>query len=489
MDPKATTIAILFLMLSVTFVIIPASCADEDHKTYISPDAEYQYRTYGSGSESSPYRSEILGVISDSPTLFIQSALEGYGLTTITSVGDCCSGTLVIPSTVTHISDTAFDRCTGLVRLVFVGDRPEGELPDVEIISLSSSKGWTGISKVYDVRTYGDQFTYFVLDGDAIVLSHGDSIDVTIPAKDEEGNAFVRINDESFRDHAIESITLNDISTIGTRAFYGCTSLENVTFSSSIRTISDEAFRDCFELNDVDITGVTSIGFESFRYCNSFKSIVIPDSLVSMGDGSFYLCRDATDIRIGKGITELPARTFGYCTSLTSVEFTSITSVGANAFNTCRELVSISFDDSLTSIGDSAFRSCSNLTDISLGKGLRAVADHAFADCVSLTRLDLPGTLESIGNEAFFHCSSLTDVWFAGAMPSMPKDPFYGAGDVTVHITKDNSSSWSSYDGRIVTEGDDDHSMLIIAIVVIVIIIGILVYMIHKRSKEEGDKR
>ncbi len=462
--------------------MLPTSDADDGSKTYASPDAEYLYRTYGSGSESSPYWSEILGIDSDSPVLFIQSALEGYGLTTITSVGDCDSKTLVIPRTVTSITDTAFDQCTKLTRLVFIGDRPEGKLPDgVEIVSLSSSDGWVGISEVLEVKTNGNQFSYFVLDGEAVVLSHLDSVDIIIPAKDDEGNAFVRINDESFRDKKIESISVGDVSVIGTRAFYGCTTLKMATFSQSIRTVSDEAFRDCFSLNDVDIAGVTYIGFESFRYCSSFKDIIIPDSLTSMGDGSFYLCRGAVNIDVGDGITELPARTFGYCTSLTSAEFSHIGVVGANAFNTCRELVSISFDDSLKSVGESAFRGCSNLTDISLGKGLVTITDYAFADCLSLTKLEFPDTLKSIGNEVFFHCNSLTDVWFSGGMPNMPENPFYGAGDVTVHITKDNSSSWSSYDGRIVIEGDDN--ILIISIVLIVIVVGVLIYFIHKRSK------
>ena len=488
----ATVIVILLLTLSAISILPPISDADDVSKTYVSADAEYGYRTFGTGSETSPYRSEITGIGSDVSVLFIQSALEGYGLTTITSVGSCNSKTLVIPRTVTEISDAAFDSCTQLTRLVFIGDRPEGELPKgVKIVSLSSSKGWGGMSEVYDVATYEDQFSYFVLDGEAIVLSHGESADVTIPAKDKDGNGFVRINDESFRNHGLKNITFGDVSAIGTRAFYGCTSLESVTFSSKIRTISDEAFRECYPLKDVDITGVTWIGFESFRDCRSFQKIVIPDSLVMMGEGSFYLCRDAESITVGKGITELPARTFGYCTSLTSVEFSDITAVGASAFITCRELVSMSFDDSLTSIGNSAFRGCSKLTDVSLGGNLRTIADNAFTDCLSLAGLDLPKTLEEIGKEVFFHCNSLTDVWFAGGMPTMPEDPFYGAGDVTVHITKGNSSSWSSYEGKIVIEGNDDNAILlasIVMIVLIVIVAGIFIYFIRKKSKLEGKK-
>lgn len=485
-------IAAAVLLLLISPVFLPVSDADDVSKTYISSDAEYSYRTYGSGSETSPYRSEITEIVSEKPILFIQSALEGYNLTTITSIGSCKSDTLVIPKTVTSISETAFDSCKNLKRLVFTGNCPECLLPEgIEIISLSTSEGWDGKSEVYEVKNYENQFSYFVLDGNAVIVSHRESSEVNIPAKDGNGNIFVRVNDESFRDCKIKSISFGNVTEIGTRAFYGCTSLDSAVFSS-VTTVCDEAFRDCFSLKDADLSSVTAIGFESFRYCRSLEKIIIPDSTELIGDGSFYLCENATEISIGKNITDLPARTFGYCTSLTSINLEGVTSVGANSFNTCRSLTTVTFDDSLISIEDSAFRGCSALTDIQFGGNLRTVGNNAFSDCLLLKELRFSDKLEKIGNNVFFHCSSLSDVRFEGKMPEMTDNPFYGAGDVTVHITEGNRDSWSSYTGNIIVESGnngDNSSVIVIAVAVIAVIACLTICFIRINSKKKGDRK
>ena len=58
-------------------------------------------------------------------------------------------------------------------------------------------------------------------------------------------------------------------------------------------------------------------------------------------------------------VTELGAKSFSRCRSLTSVTIpSSVTSLGASCFEYCSSLTSITIPSSVTSLGDKCFSSC-----------------------------------------------------------------------------------------------------------------------------------
>jgi hypothetical protein len=71
-----------------------------------------------------------------------------------------------------------------------------------------------------------------------------------------------------------------------------------------------------------------------------------------------------------KGVTEIGMATFQTCVNLkTVVARDRITSIGANAFNGCRSLSSLTLEKGgLTSIGASAFLNCCGLTTVYYGR-------------------------------------------------------------------------------------------------------------------------
>jgi hypothetical protein len=135
----------------------------------------------------------------------------------------------------------------------------------------------------------------------------------------------------------------------------------------------------------------------------------------------------------------------------TSIEhifgFEDVTSIGSNAFNSCRALKSIPPFTKVTSIGDAGFCFCSALTSInfpnlvSLGGG-----DGGFGGCTSLTSVSLP-KLQSIGGSGFNGCSSLTTVYFP-MLKSLSSHSFaYCGGLKDVTFSDTMTSAYNAFPG------------------------------------------
>ena len=78
------------------------------------------------------------------------------------------------------------------------------------------------------------------------------------------------------------------VTSIGDKAFHGCTGLTSVTIGNSVTSIGEMAFRGCTGLTSVTIpNSVTSIGEYAFSYCSGLTSVTIPNSVTSIGRSAF----------------------------------------------------------------------------------------------------------------------------------------------------------------------------------------------------------
>ncbi len=90
----------------------------------------------------------------------------------------------------------------------------------------------------------------------------------------------------------VKSVSIGEgVTSIGSYAFSGCSSLVFVDISDSVKSIRESAFRGCTSLASVDISGsVTSIGDEAFSGCSSLASVDISGSVTSIEKDAFVRC-------------------------------------------------------------------------------------------------------------------------------------------------------------------------------------------------------
>ena len=144
-------------------------------------------------------------------------------------------------------------------------------------------------------------------------------------------------------------------TSIGSYAFYLCTSLTTVNFPSCTY-IGSYAFVSCNNLTTISFPSCTSIGNYAFGYCSKLTTVNFP-SCTYIGNGALTSCYN-----------------------LTTASFPLCTSIGASAFISCTSLTTVNFP-SCTYIGTSAFRSCYNLLSVYLlGSSIPTLTTNAFSN-------------------------------------------------------------------------------------------------------------
>ncbi|GHV65079.1 hypothetical protein FACS1894199_04880 [Bacteroidia bacterium] len=241
----------------------------------------------------------------------------------------------------------------------------------------------------------------------------------------------------------------SNVTTIGSNAFTGCTSLASVTIPSSVTTIGSSAFYVCTSLASITIPeGVTTIDYNAFQQCTSLASVTIPSSVTTIGDAAFYDCTSLASVTIPSSVTTIGDYAFQNCTSLASVTIPSgVTTIGEGVFYDCTSLASVTIPSSVTTIGQYAFGYCSSLASVTIPEGVTTIGSYAFYVCTSLASVTIPSSVTSIGSWAFYNCTSLASVTIPSSVTTIGGVAFSDCSSLTEINVDAANANYVSVDG------------------------------------------
>lgn len=136
----------------------------------------------------------------------------------------------------------------------------------------------------------------YVVSGGVLTEYKGSGGSVTVPSK-IGSSSVTSIGSGAFSGNtSLKSVSLPvGVKKIGQEAFADCTALTSVSLPSTLESVGAGAFYGCSSLGSVNIpSGVTSLGDDAFYGCSSLKTVTIPDSVTSIGDGAFDGCDGVT---------------------------------------------------------------------------------------------------------------------------------------------------------------------------------------------------
>jgi hypothetical protein len=268
------------------------------------------------------------------------------------------------------------------------------------------------------------------------------------------------------------------ISSIGTKAFYGCSSLSKINLSdlSSLKEISSYLFSGCTNLSNIVLPqSITTIGANAFIGCNSITMLNVPKNVVEIGDSAFA----------NSGLVNM---TFDDSSKLTSIASTIID--GTEYYNTISQNFNgfiiianhllksdndtlsgnIVIPDGVIDFSANLFKNQMSIGSVTLPASLKKIPGWAFYGS-SLSSINIPSNLESIGGCAFYNLTSLNcDITIPSTVKRIGSECFYGCKNLRITFAEStpnleyigylggytfyNTPYWNNHSGEIYFNND-----------------------------------
>ena len=351
---------------------------------------------------------------------------------------------IALPSTVKEIGDYAFSYKAGIGTFDMPGVEIIGKgaftRSTVRSVALSSSLKEIGDDAFNNcpylvtftlpdsLETIGDNAFYGCTN-----IAWGD---FTLPASVKEIGSFAFCGN-----YGINTVTLPaQLTTVSYGMFAICKNLTEVRVHNGIKEIEGYAFRQCENLESLDLPeSVTTLGEACFAE-TGLKEIVLPASVEAIPDYCFYGDTALTNVAVSKAASVGKFAFFG-TTALTNLDLCDVTEVGdfamvGSAVTSLKadklekigeysfygsEIASLELP-SLKEIGNYGFANAEKLESFK-AESLEKICFGAFYRANALKKIELPSCLE-IGDYAFMLASSLGEVSF-GKLEKIGSYPFY----------------------------------------------------------------
>lgn len=312
-----------------------------------------------------------------------------YGCSGLTSIE--------IPSGVTTIGGGAFEGCSGLTFVALKGNIPSSiDSTAFKGVGTSSSPIPLIVPAEYydnyaekfsNSQFYGGYFTLQAAEDEAspaaTVAKNGITYIYVAATDDVEEHYVVTGVDEAtlvanssklYDLEILSSITAVDngsnrdvpVTEIAEKAFYGSSSVENyrlnrkitsMVIPSSITTIGSRAFSSCLSLQSIEVgEGMTTIPARMLEGCTALRRFTVPASVTQIMANAFSGCTKLEEVNILGRVSRIRANAFDGCTALESIDLpSSLTQLDAAAFQNCTALQLVKFNRDVTTKFDTNF--------------------------------------------------------------------------------------------------------------------------------------
>ena len=230
----------------------------------------------------------------------------------------------------------------------------------------------------------------------------------------------------------IQTVNLPYATSVGTSAFYGCTSLSQANLPMC-SYIEKSVFEYCSSLSQVNLPMCKYINDNVFNECSSLSQISLP-MCSYIGNGVFQYCSSLSQVNLPICET-VNTVVFTNCSHLTSIDLPMCKVVGQQAFDECSSLSQVNLP-MCSYIGSYAFRNCYSLSQISLPV-CNYIADYAFWFCSSFNIITLGySSVCSLRNSNAFSKTQITSSTGSIYVPASLVDAYKSATNWSIYSTQ-----------------------------------------------------
>ena len=318
-------------------------------------------------------------------------------------------GVIVCDKEITYININ--DDCTRLSSLV---------IPNT-VTSVGSFSGCTNLQKLTipnSVKLYNYTGSFVDCTGELIV-----NCDIPSPGYSGETKGI-------FSGSKFSKVTIgDDVTLIGTRAFFGCNTIDCIQIGKGVKNIGYYAFYHCkgdliFDCNIPDPVNTTYGGVFNGA---EFSKVTIGKNVTSIGEKAFQDLKTLTEIAIPNNITDIKSHAFVGCENLKRVYIEDL-----HAW--CSINFGGSYANPLSNGQASLYVNNEILTDLIIPENITVIKMFTFNECNTLKSVVIHSGVEEIQTNAFWYCSNLSNVYCKAVNPPKANNMSFDFGSSRLKI-------------------------------------------------------